>query len=576
MAKKKGKTKATKPVELSKKERKALKAREAELLAELEAAKTAKKAKKAGKGKTPKPADIDPVVTVEVPSKTEHSPAAIIEAADKVLADKNASEGALKSARAAKSKALELLPDADLKARVKAKAKRRLELESDDYRAAVDRDDDDAVKAYNAEAAELGLGHFLTSSAELKKAVKGTKGKKLPKLAGPADDTETTEAVAADPDEARVPDTASAAQEAVEVETDRGREFAVGEAVAGEEFAKPSEANLDATMLREGRNGYKIHPLKADGTADLKKELQFTRVTTYIDNLEDRYNLEQWKLRTLLEGAMLTAYGETDADRRDVLGEVSELVHVRDMAIIKANKADRKGKLDPGELANIEHAANKAFKDAVNKMADELLELGGVHEKANRGTNLHALAELYDAEGLEPVNAMLREGTITKTDHASIVAYATAIIEAGLKPVASEVVIVDDKAKRAGRLDRIYLYKPEGKARAIRVVGDIKSGRIDYGVGKIAQQIACYADGSVYDIETGERSSHGASKSIGILVHLPQGAGTCTIYELDLNLGRKGNALSGQVRAWRNEGKQAIGRTVVDIPAAVEPKAADE
>ncbi len=613
----------------SKKERKALKAEAARIAAELAARDEARAAKKV---KPPKPTKIKAGKTVDLstlkrkalreladnpsnleladaaaaelvrrngmeqveaalaaepvkptkPSKTPgagvkgeetHSPAAIVEAADKVLNDPASSEGARTSARAARSKALTGLDDNALKARVKARNARRAELEA--AADGIDRDDAEAVRQYNAELADLGGGRFISSTEELAKAseaptiqdIGAAFNETVHKLAKETATTaggEVTEHKPKGKRKAKADEMvvevggeflAVPAMETVEVETETGRVFEAGESAGGSstpvEFGMPSEAPQPLT-LEEGRNGYKIMVLKDDGTPDPKTVRQYTRVTTYIDNLEDKSNLEKWKLRVLLEGVALSdtpdEHGRID---EPTVAKVRELMHTRDVTVSKAQKADRKGKLAVGELAKLEVAAQKAFKDALNEMAAELLELGGVHEKANRGTNLHALAELYDAEGMEPINEKLRNEEITPSDHASIVAYAEAMLAAGIKVVASEVVVVNDSLKYAGRFDRIVLAKRPGDARASRVIADIKSGRLDYGLLKVEQQVAMYADGDEYDLETGQRSKHGAIKAWGLVIYLPQGAGTCTIHVLDLNRGRTANKLSAQVRAHR-------------------------
>lgn len=444
-----------------------------------------------------------------------------------------------------------------IKARVKAKRAARdelaaLEATADD----VDRADAEAVTAYNARVAELGGGRLITSDDE--------RAKEAARLAGDEEQIKPRKAKADELVVTFEDGTAVAAPEQIvtEVETETGREFKAGPAAApaDADFGKPSEAPQPLT-LEEGRNGYKIMLLKPDGTPDPKTVRQFTRVTTYIDNLEDKTNLERWKMRTLLEGVALS---DTPDERgrvdEPVVAKVREHIHVRDMALAKAAKADRKGKLEVGERFTIEVSAVKAFKDALNVMASDLLELGGVHEKANRGTNLHALAELYDVEGIDPIDAKLAAGDITPTDHASIVAYGEAMAAAGIKVVASEVVIVNDAVKYAGRFDRIVLARRPGDQRASRVIADIKSGRLDYGLAKVEQQVAMYADGQAYDLETGERTPLGAVKSWGLVIHLPQGEGTCTIHVLDLTRGRKANGLSAQVRAHRSEaGRMKLG-----------------
>lgn len=378
--------------------------------------------------------------------------------------------------------------------------------------------------------------------------------------------------------EAALAGAVEAVRQAVEVvETETGREFAVGESVAAdapEEFAKPSEATPE---LEEGRNGYKIIQLDADGKPDPREVRQLTRVTTFVGNIDDETMLRQWEKRLLAEG--LSAHADEYAPR------VNDIVHRREVAIAKARKADRKGKLGIGELAELEAAANKAAKDALNTLVEEALEAAGRNDKADAGTNLHSLAELSDAEGIDAVRAKCEAGEISATDLASIEAYAERMTRLGAKVIESEAVIVNDEMGYAGRLDRVIMARlPEltvggvvrpADQRARRYVADIKSGRIDLGAGKIARQLAAYAHGDLYDLETGERSRHSAVRDIALVFHLPQGAGVCTVHPVDLKAGTTLLKLSAEVRRARNTGKKTID-TSVDIagPATDEEAAA--
>jgi len=549
--------------ELTDKQRRKLEARAAELEAKLEAERKAeKKAKKKASKKsepvenaTRKPGDGklgDPLVpeSLKVPDddtviETPYSGEQIIAAAEAVLADKNASEGALKSARAAKAKALESLTDDDLKARVKAKAAARKALLATAEK--VDRNDPEAVRAYNEELAAMGGGRFLTSAAEVE-AERAKLREPEPEVA--AHEAEKLRL-------AQLADAVVAPQVAEVVATESGDVIEVGPARdEAEEFAKPSDA---PAQLEEGGRGYKIIMLGKDGKPDPKTIRQYTRVTTYIDCLEHKGALESWKLRTLLEGVALNV-GEVGTSKSDdyLVAKVADAMHRRDVALKKARKADRKGKLEVGELAQLEGDAIREFKQTVDKIAEAALELGGVHEKANKGTSLHSLVETYVREGMGRINDMLKADEITKSEHADVVAFAEALAAIDAKVVASEVVIVNDALKYAGRLDLVLLVKLPGMARAVRVVADLKSGRVDLGAGKIAQQIAMYANGDEYNLETGERSPLKVSKAKGLLVHLPAGTAKATVHVVDLALGAKGNKLAGEVRAWRNEGKKAI------------------
>jgi hypothetical protein len=564
---------------LTKKARKKLEAREAELAAKLAEKKAAKKAKKKGDA----PAAPAPMTKEQrdaaAPKAEAATPEERIATADRVL-EEGGSEGAMDSAR---------------KAKVTAKRELR-ELGAAAY-AELDRSDSDAVVAYNARFAEV-TGMWATSDA-----TKEEMRQRLTRDDVPAGDTKlaaakhgsvesfTKDQIETPPadfdimqDIAAVAGPALAAeldrQVAEVVETETGSIIAVGsektvvgspevvkaDAAAGFTFAQPSEA---APELEEGRNGYKIMVLKEDGTPDPRTVRQFTRVTSYIGVLEDKTNLEKWKLRKLLEGVALneeTVAGAVGAQSPTPVtfapdlftSLVRDAVHNRDVAVAKARKADRKGKLEAGELGDRIAEAEKAFKDRLNAIAEEALELGGVHEAANKGTDIHALCDLYDTEGMAAVNDLLKAEKISPADHADVVAYATVMSEAGIKVLESEVVVVHDGLKRAGRLDRIVLAKLPGMQRAVRMVADIKTGSIDYGQAKLAQQLEAYASSRGYDLTTGERRDLKLSRKVGIVIHLPQGKAKASIYPVDLTIGAKGNKLAGEVRAFRNEGRKAV------------------
>lgn len=563
MSKKKGKT--AEAEQLSKKDRKKLEAREAKLAAEL-AARAAEKAdrKAAKKGKRPKvddppqpmskeerdalrPAPEGDALTSPAEATTTYED--IIAAADRVIAE-GGSEGALDSARKAK-----------------VRAKRDLRSMAETALANLDRSDEAAVSAYN-DRFGLVSGTFATSDE--------TKEKMTKRLAGPDVPAGDSKLEAAIGGGEQIDGTVSYPEGAVDlpaqvaevVETETGSIIAVGSEKADEPvtFAQPSEAGPE---LEEGRNGYKIAVLEDDGMVALKRDgtfktvRQFTRVTSYIGVLEDKTNLEKWKLRKLLEGVALNeenvARLEADGDAPDLFtSAVRDAVHNRDVAVAKARKADRKGKLETGELGARIEEAEKAFKDRLNAIAEEALELGGVHEAANKGTDIHALCDVYDTDGMTAVNELLKAEQISPADHADVVAYATAMSEAGIKVLESEVVVVHDALKRAGRLDRIVMAKLPGMQRAVRMVADIKTGNVEWGQAKLAQQLEAYASSRGYDLTTGERRDLKLSRKVGLVIHLPQGKAKASIHPVDLTIGTRGNKLAGEVRAFRNEGRNAV------------------
>lgn len=578
-SKKKGKkAKAEKPSsepKLSKKEREAI-----------DAAKAARAAKKAKKGKS-----------IEYGSEIPEGLKALVEDEHPLIAERSAAKSK-KATGGKKSKRDEVI-DEDGKTRPEVIAERKAEREKtadeidaaikarlDKKRAAageskaekragieavadmVDRADPEAVRAYNAEAVKVGA-NLLSSDEEMERARSG-------KTAAP--DLSKVEKKAAK----KVAEAVEALGQAVEaVETEHGREFQVGESVnadPAEEFAKPSDAT---PFLESGRNGYKIIQLDKDGNPDPKVIRQYTRVTTYVGNIDDETTLKEWTLRMLAEG--LTKNAE------DFLPRVADITHRRDLAIAKAEKADRKGKLEIGELGRITTAANKEARTALNELVDEALELAGRHEKADAGTHLHDLAEIADNRGIDAVRAMHEEPegaehVVTGNDLASIEAYVDAMNRLGAENIISEAVIVNDAMKYAGRLDAIKFAKlpaivdpksdevirPADQRRR-RYVFDVKSGNIEYAAGKISRQLAAYAHGDLYDLADGTRTPSGVARDLAIVVHLPLGTGECHVYAVDLKEGHRLLKLSESVRAGRSTGRKTI-RHDIDLaaPAPVE------
>lgn len=489
----------------------------------------------------------------------------VIDAADKVIYG-NSTDGAKVKAKTAKAAAKEADPEestASIRERVQRKAAERRELE--ELAPTIDRADAEAVRAYNERAVKLGLT-LLTSDEE----------------------RERVHAKIVDPQPTAVVITGDAPAHEVEaVETEHGREFAAGPVSDPEDFAQPSEAPR-ADFEVNGLGQYKVKR-PSDG-----KLVGYTRVTTYIDAIEDSSRLVLWKLRTLLEGVALAA---EPGEREDAISTLRDLSHRRDAAIAKARKKDRKGELEPGELAQRVSAAEKEFRTAVDKLADELLDLGGAKDKANKGTDLHALFEIVDdpKRGLPEIHRMRQEDVITSADVRDCMAWADAMATLGAKIIDVERVIVNDAVPVprflpeaeyggkppktigvAGRLDRTAFVKLPGRQRAGRYVLDAKTGAtLDFSAGKIARQLHMYANAQGYDLDTHEREDLKLDKKVGIVVHVPAGTGEAHVYLVDLTLGAKGNKVAADVRAMRNEGKKAIDLSVdlLDVIRAEEKSA---
>jgi hypothetical protein len=340
------------------------------------------------------------------------------------------------------------------------------------------------------------------------------------------------------------------------VDTEVGREFQVG---AADTLSAPTQPEGEATIERDHLGRPKIQYRDAAGKV---KSKAYTRVTTYIKCLEDTSLLEKWKLRTSLIGMVADA-GE------DNLIAATRLVTAHDKALRVITKREKKGELDLGQFGLMRADADKALRDGLNAIADKTLDLGGAHEKALKGTNLHALTAMLDEgkiamddpDGLEN---LVESGLATHSDIADLRAYDSKMRELGIRHVAVEQMVVIDELAVAGTLDRASLYRFPGTTRAIRCVADIKTGRVDYGAGTIGMQIKMYALGKSYDpsaADPSQREDLKLSKSKGLLIHLPQGQARCEVYEVDLDLATVGTKLAGEVRAWRNAGKRVVDLT---------------
>ncbi|MGW2539814.1 hypothetical protein ACWC5I_02850 [Kitasatospora sp. NPDC001574] len=280
---------------------------------------------------------------------------------------------------------------------------------------------------------------------------------------------------------------------------------------------------------RDGRGRPLVVP-KAGG-----KPRSLTRVTTYIDCIEDKSALSSW-------GKRMTLFG---ASRQPSL-----LSGLRD--------------LTP------ESSAGKA---ALNYAAERAVDIAGANDRRERGTHLHALSELVD-QGEE-----LPAGT-SHTDLSDMAAYKAATAEFDV--VAVEQFVVVDELGTGGTFDRLLRYSgpgPDGRHVEGQFIGDLKTGSsVEYGGLKMATQLAVYSRGELYDYsrfpvdqrdrkaldswkrtETPSRLAAAAYRplpavrqDLGIIIHLPAGEARCTLYWADLQLGWEAARLALDIRRMRS------------------------
>lgn len=217
----------------------------------------------------------------------------------------------------------------------------------------------------------------------------------------------------------------------------------------------------------------------------------YRRCTTFIDVLSDRYALEKWKQRQVAAGL---------AARPDL--------------VLKA-------------------ASAAGDKKTLNEVCEAAEEAAGSSAAATTGTALHALTEQLD-RGFEPL--------IPPGSQADIDAYRQATAE--LEMVEIEVFVVNDQLRVGGTFDRVVQWRGQ------RFVADIKTGRIDYDHGKIAMQLAVYAGSKRYQPD-GTRQDLRVQRDWGLVIHLPAGAGECTLWWANLADGRVGVDIAHRVWNWR-------------------------
>lgn len=225
------------------------------------------------------------------------------------------------------------------------------------------------------------------------------------------------------------------------------------------------------------------------------KPVGYTRCTTFVDCMDDKYNLQRWEQRMVALGL---------ASRPDLLLAVS--AHAED-------------------------------KNALNRITADAQEAAKAHAAATTGTALHALTEKIDRGEELPV--------IPEAYRADLDAYRRATVE--FEPLFIEQFTVLDSLKVGGTPDCGLRYR--GKA----YIGDVKTGNIEHGAMKIAMQLAVYSRSTPYDHESKTRRPYPEEidQDWGIVIHLPAGTGTCELRWIDLASGWDAVQIASRVREWR-------------------------
>lgn len=218
------------------------------------------------------------------------------------------------------------------------------------------------------------------------------------------------------------------------------------------------------------------------------KPIPYTRVSTLAKALDDKTALTAWKCRQ-------TALGL--AARADLVAKTK--------------------------------AVGETDKRSLDEVVNEALAAAASDRAANVGTALHAMTEKIDA-GVDPDTLVDRLDPL----FLDLVAYQQATGHLGME--AAELFVVCDELQAAGSFDRLVNLPGYGL-----VVADLKTGQHEpnYPHG-VAQQIAIYAHGTLYDEKQGRIAALadlGVRTDVGLLIHLPAERGTCDLYVIDLDHG---------------------------------------
>jgi hypothetical protein len=264
-------------------------------------------------------------------------------------------------------------------------------------------------------------------------------------------------------------------------------------------------------------------------------------VTTIAGTLADRYGLEKW------------------AQRQTVLG----LGAREDLYALAASAT-------PGDKTTLDGIVDQAQQAAKSRSG------------ANLGTAMHRLTERVDRDETFDVPEVWA---------ADIDAYIHTLIgqQVRIHPNWIERVVILPELRAAGTLDRLVTIKSD-----LLRVADLKTGKDAHiYVHETALQLAMYAHathawkGGTDDIK---RDRYGRyllpdpdeapddydpmppiDADHALLIHLPIGAGSCTLYDVDIAAGWQTVTLAMQVRDWRKRRDLSTPHNPTPLPEGGNP-----
>ena len=223
------------------------------------------------------------------------------------------------------------------------------------------------------------------------------------------------------------------------------------------------------------------------------KKRRWVRVSTISRTIANEYLLNLWKQRMVAKGMAL---------RPDLVARMCSLENAED-------------------------------RDDMNEIAAAAMEAAKASEGANNGTALHDFTKLFDLgkEVTPPTLAWTKD----------ITGYATTLHEWGFKVVPGMVerTVCIPELGIIGTFDRLLEHVRTGRL----YIGDLKTaGKIHFGWGEIAMQLAMYSRGAwLWDkntrtwspmVEVGEIDQDRA-----VVMHVKIGTGKCQLWRVRIDAG---------------------------------------
>lgn len=240
------------------------------------------------------------------------------------------------------------------------------------------------------------------------------------------------------------------------------------------------------------RGQYSIVP------ASEKKAVLHQRVSNFKRPMADMFNIDRWDRHNIVQGIIMS----------------------------------------PG-LQALAASTPRDDKDAWDEICEKARQAVKASDKADGGTGRHNMTERLDRG--EPLD------TFPEPYRSELAVYRETLEVAGMSILEIEQYVVLPQWRVAGRFDRLVSFgsKP--------MIADLKTGSIDFGMGEIAIQLACYANAAtIYDPQTQtHRPMPDTDKETGLVIHLPAGTGECTLHFVDIKAGWEAAQHAAWVRQWR-------------------------